>query len=215
MIRLVVLILIAVNLLYFGWSHWVARQHTVLTATTSTAAKPAAEPTPPPPCASLGPVTDELLAMQVQEKLTASGLPTVQRATRETLHEGWWVYVVGTSSEQQSRTLAALRRAGLRDAFAMPDDAEFRVSVGIFSEEARATDRAAQVRRLKLEPAITERLRDQTTIWFDMPGIAQEALRDGRLSTAGIDLDALRIEACPTPNTAPTAPAAADIIPPP
>jgi hypothetical protein len=208
MIRLAVLVLIAVNLLYLGWSQLVGKDREQLTAVTASTAPavvaaPAA-PVGPPPCATLGPFSDELQALQVEEKLKAVGWGVLRRQSAETRHEGWWVHVDNTDEAQQTRTLNALRRANIGDAFAMPDDPQFRVSVGIFSVEDRAEDRAAQVQRLRLDAVVSERLREQPVIWFDVPGVARETLGDGRLATAGVALDNLRVESCPP--AAPVAP---------
>ncbi len=219
MIRIVVLALLAINLLYFGWSHWVGDKGAELTAVAAnpSQARPArpAPPAGPPPCATVGPFSDEVLAVQVQQKLEAAGWGVLRRQTSENTHEGWWVYVLNADAGRQARTLNAIRRAGISDAFAMPDDPEFRVSVGIFSEEDRAEDRAARVQKLKLDAMVSERSREQRVYWFDVPGVARETLSDGRLATAGIVLDKLRVDTCPP--AAPVAPTAAPaaIIPPP
>jgi hypothetical protein len=216
MIRLVVLVLLAINLLYLGWSQWVGKDLEQLTAVTASTTPPSPAPSVPvgpPPCATLGPFSDELLALQVQEKLEAAGWGVLRRVVSETLHEGWWVHVDNADAARQTRTVNTLRRAGIGDAFAMPDDPQFRVSVGIFSVEARAQDRAAQAQKLKLDAVVTERMKDQVTIWLDVPGVARETMSDGRLVMAGIAVDKLRVESCPP--AAPDAPAgpAADIIP--
>src|SRR5262245_28901291 len=133
MIRIVVMGLIGANLLYFAWSQWVGRNVEALTAVKTVAVQPApaapAPPPGPPPCAALGPFHDELLSHQAQQKLEAAGWGVLPRAGKETVREGWWVTVHNTNSGQQARTLNAIRRAGIQDAFAMPDDPEFRVSV--------------------------------------------------------------------------------------
>ena len=107
------------------------------------------------------------------------------------------MYVANPSASAQARTLNALRGAGLSDAFAMPDDPEYKVSVGIFSEENRAEDRAARVQRLRLDAVVKERSSEQTVTWIDIPGVARETLADGRLAQTGLQLERLRIEACP------------------
>ncbi len=217
MIRIFVLVLLALNLLYLGWSQWISGDRTQLTAV-ATSARPAPPPAPaapagPPPCSTLGPFTDEPEALQVKQKLEAAGWDVLRREASETLHEGWWVHVDNADLKQQARVLDTLHRAGMRDAFALPDDSALRVSAGIFSGEDRAKDRAAQVQKLKLDAVVSERLREQAVIWFNVPGVARESMSDGRLATAGIALDKLRVEACPP--EAPVAPAepAADIIP--
>jgi hypothetical protein len=71
------------------------------------------------------------------------------------------------------------------------------VSVGIFSDEARAEDRAARVQRLKLDAVVTERMKDQSVYWLDVPGVAAQTLADGRLATLGVLTEGLRVETCP------------------
>jgi hypothetical protein len=208
MLRIAVLALVAVNLLYFGWSHWAAGSKPVLTAVASTPGHK--KPPPPPPCATLGPFHDALLADQAEKAVGKFGWRVQRRAGSEQLNNGWWVYVSTASTAEQVRVLDAIRRSGMRDAFAMPDDAEFRVSAGVFSDQARAEDRATRVKRLKLDAVVQERHRQQPVIWLDLPGIARATLGDGRLDDSGLPLDALRIEECPTPapaNSTPDTPA--------
>jgi hypothetical protein len=212
MIRNLVLALLAFNLLYLVWAQWIDRDDPPVAARPPPP-NPATAPAAASPCASVGPFSEPMPALQVKEKLQASGLAVENRVTSEALHDGWWVHVDHADQEQQSRTLNALRRAGVRDVFAMPEDPRFRVSVGVFSTEVQAEDRAAQVQRLRLDALVSERLRDQPVIWLDVTGIAKEALRDGRLAAAGIALDGLRIESCPSGTAAAPARADADIIP--
>jgi hypothetical protein len=219
--RLLVFVLAAANLLYFGWSQWTAKPPPELTAVAITTAQGGARsgksPAPPPPCATLGPFADELAASQAEKLLAKSGWQPQRRAASEDVNDGWWVYVPTTSAASQARTLESIRRSGLRDAFAMTDDTEFRVSVGLFSEEPRAQDRAARVQKLKLDAVVKERYKQQAVTWFDLPGVAREALMAAHLDAAGLPLDVLRIEACPS-DAAPanaSPPHAATSAPPP
>lgn len=212
MMRLAVLVLVAANLLYFGWSRWVDNDTPGLTAVAAAPRKPApAVPPPPPappPCATLGPFVNDIDIAAAEQKLAAAGWGILRRAVVETQREGWWVYVATASASAQARTLNALRTSGLSDAFAMPDDPEHKVSVGIFSEEDRAEDRASRVQRLRLDAVVKERTREQTVTWIDIPGVARETLADGRLEQTGLQLERLRIEACPESKTqAPAEPA--------
>ncbi|MEJ0100121.1 MAG: SPOR domain-containing protein [Pseudomonadota bacterium] len=201
MLRLVVIVLIAANVLYFGWSHWAVQDKPVLTAVAApdAARKKPATPPPPPPCATLGPFRDELMADQGEKQLTKAGWKLQRRTLSEDVDDGWWVYVPTPNALEQARTLTTLRRAGQRDSFSMADDPEFRVSVGLFSDEARAEDRASKVQRLHLDATVKERRKQQISIWFDLPGVARETLSDGRLNATGLPLDVLRIESCPPP----------------
>jgi hypothetical protein len=200
--KIIVMSLLAANLLYFAWSQWQSSTSPQLTAVVATAAKPKPtlvppSPTAPAPCATLGPFTVETQAIGAKTKLETTGWGVIQREVKEPTPNGWWVYVKNTNSKDQARTLNTIHRAGISDAFAMPDDAEFRVSVGIFSEENRAEDRATKVQRLRLDALVTQRYRDDSVYWLDVPGVARETMADGRLTATGLDLSRLRVEACP------------------
>jgi cell division septation protein DedD len=201
MIRIVVLGLVLANLLFFGWSHWVGKNRAQLQAVAAVAHKPApapAPPPPPPPCATVGPFTNELATMTAQKHLEAAGWGVSRRDATRQVKDGYWVYIGNLKDRaDQADVLDTLRRANIRDAFAMPSDSQYRVSVGIFSEQAGAEDRAKRVRALKLDAQVTERQRDNTSIWLDVPGVAAAALSDGRLAAANVDLTGLRIETCP------------------
>lgn len=210
MMRIAVLVLVAANLLYFGWSRWVDHDPPGLTAVATMPRKPVpappAPPPAPPPCATLGPFVNDIDVAAAEQQLVAAGWGILKRSVTEAVREGWWVYVANPGAAAQARTLNALRAAGLRDAFAMPDDPEHKVSVGIFTEEDRAEDRAARVQRLRLDAVVKERTSEQTVTWMDIPGVARETLADGRLAQTGLQLERLRIEACP--SAAPSPPAA-------
>jgi hypothetical protein len=213
MIRIVVFVLVAANLLYFGWAHWVDRSDPALTAVAAAPRQSQlAAPPPPPapaPCATIGPFDSELETLAAEQKLTAAGWGLARREVTEQRREGYWVYVDTPNSTAQARTLNAIRASGMRDAFAMPDDPQFRVSVGVFQDEERAEDRASRVQKLKLDAVVKERMRDQQVIWIDVPGVARETLADGRLAATGLPLDRLRVEACPQATTAAAASPAA------
>jgi hypothetical protein len=202
MARLLTLILIAANVLYFAWSHWAGADNAQLTAVpvASRPPRPAVPPPPPPPppCATLGPFDNEVQAEQAQRALEGGGWGILRRSNNLQVNDGYWVHIdTLTSAGQQTRVVNSIRRAGIADAFAMPDDPQFRVSVGIFKDEDRAEDRAARVQRLKYDAVVTERVKDQSVYWLDVPGVAAQTLADGRLATLGVVAEGLRVEACP------------------
>ena len=69
----------------------------------------------------------------------------------------------------QQRALARLEKGGIQDASLMTggEDAG-RISVGIFSEQARAVRRAEQVRTLGFKPILDLHQRVQRGFWLDM-----------------------------------------------
>jgi len=211
MLRNLVLALLAVNLLYLAWARWIGggnRSDTAYAMQLNTAA-----PTSASACAALGPFSEPMLAVQAKRKLEHQGLRVASRETSEAIHDGWWVHVDNADQAQQSRTVESLRRAGMTDALAIPDDPRHRVSVGEFPHEDQARDLAAQVQRLRLDAVVSERLREQTSTWLDVMGITRETLSDGRLAGWDIALDRLRVDACPAVQATPPRAAGADIIP--
>jgi hypothetical protein len=202
MARLLTLILIVANVLYFAWAHWAGSNRTELTSVpmSARAPKPRAPPAPPPPppCATLGPFGSDSQAEAAQRALEGGGWGVLRRASTSQVNDGYWVHIDNLASPvDQARVVNRILRAGIKDAFAMPDDELHRVSVGIFKEEDRAEDRAARVQRLKLDAVVTERLKDQPVFWLDVPGVAAQTLSDGRLVTLGVVTTGLQIEACP------------------
>ncbi|MCY0541674.1 hypothetical protein OVW21_26980, partial [Klebsiella pneumoniae] len=81
--------------------------------------------------------------------------------------------------------------------FSMPDDPDFRVSVGLFTEQERATSRAEAVRALRLDAVVNERMQTQESVWFDLDGAARPAIDLARFSAEGVEIQDLRIEDCP------------------
>ena len=210
MLRIAVLGLVVINLLVFGWTRFTTDSKPELRAVASA---PGHEKPQPPPCATLGPFHDTNLADQGEAAIGRFGWQVQRRASNQQVSDGWWVYITTASAAAQSKALSTIRRSGMDDAFAMPDDTSFRVSAGLFSNQQRAEDRAKRVERLKLDAVVEERHKDQPVIWLDVPGIARATLGDGRLKDSGLPLDQLRIEDCPAPapkdDTAPTAAPAA------
>lgn len=209
MIRLLVLVLIAANLFYLGWTQWITEQEPRLVApsasVTASASTPGAVQSPaPPPCTTIGTGYDQTRALEIEELLRGMQLLPERRDVAENVSEGWWVYVANPSAAAQARTLRAIQRAGIRDAFAMADDPQFRVSVGLFMEEDGARTRAEAVRALQLEASVSERIQQRTAVWFDLPGTSRQALNLGHLSAEGVEVQELRVEDCPARAEVPT-----------
>jgi hypothetical protein len=221
MIRILVLVLLAANLLYLGWSRWVSDEKPRLVAPETGAARPTAGTAQAPlpaasasACTTIGPVRDDTRALEIEQLLVDQQLAPARRIVTEQVREGWWVHVANPDAAAQGRSMRAIEGAGIRDAFSMPDDPQFRVSVGLFTDEARANARAEAVRALRLDAVVIERMREQPSVWFDL-ATAPGAVDLDRFRAEGIDVQDLRIEDCPAgPTTGDatglgTAPAAA------
>jgi hypothetical protein len=197
--RNLVFALIAANLLYFAWTYWGVDDKPMLVAVPASYKPVGAAAEPPPPCATLGPFLDEELAAMAGGQLAAAGIQAQRRDDTGQVHDGWWVYVSNADVEAQQRTLNAVRRTGQRDAFALPDDPQMRVSVGVFSDEQKAADLAARLKGTDLAAAVEERFKERPEIWYDVPGMTRETLGDGRLQDLDLPLLDLTVETCPAP----------------
>lgn len=124
----------------------------------------------PERCVSVGPFDDLTRAARGAALLRERGFTPQQRAEEGETWAGFWVYIGGLkSAAEESTVLRTLRRAGIDDAHAMPEESgERRVSVGLFSERARAEKRADAVKRLGLNTQIVERRQPGTVYWVDI-----------------------------------------------
>ncbi|MBV8782708.1 MAG: SPOR domain-containing protein [Gammaproteobacteria bacterium] len=213
--RTVFLALLGANLLYFGWSHWVAPpERPVVNETLAKlprlklieelppqARAPHPTPTarPATACVSLGPFGEVDSAARAAAVLKARGFAPSQRAVAAETSQGWAVVAGGFANQGESdRALVTLERAGIKDALVMPSSAEAgrRLSLGLFSERARAEKRAQAVRRLGLSADVTERKIAGAAYWVDLQAPAGEALPVQDLIAEGVS-GKVGVEPCP------------------
>ena len=91
-----------------------------------------------------------------------------------------------------------LRRFGIGDAYAMPDDGSLiTISLGLFSEQQRALRRMDDVKALGLEPRIVERERKGTVYWIDVDVVPPAKLPDAaQLHGEGGRILRLQVQPC-------------------
>jgi hypothetical protein len=108
--------------------------------------------------------------------------------------------VVIDSADQpaQRAMLAQIRRAGIQDAYAMPDDPRFRISLGIYSDRSRAEQRVATLRPLRLSARVDEHFQERAVQWLDVPE-AGDHLSASRLEGFGITDSEIGAFDCPAP----------------
>jgi hypothetical protein len=187
--------LLAANLLFLAWTLWIAAPADPAARPLVGAAAPAPVPappmppaavaSPPPRCVSLGPFGDAAVATTVEQRLLAAGLLPRSREERQQQRDGWWVWVASSDAAQQRQVLARIRRAGIQDAYALPDDPQFRISLGIYSDRGRAAQRAASLRPLDVTPRVEEHVQERKVQWLDVPE-AGDRLSASRLESFGI-----------------------------
>jgi hypothetical protein len=199
-VRRVFFALVFLNLAYLGWAFWVTPPPTVpvneaierlprlkLVEELPPSERPdpnAKLPDTARVCLSVGPFPDVNNSAQAASLLKARGFDPKQRAAPGETSEGSWVFVSGMKSEADTdKMLVSLEHNGIKDALVMPATATEgrRVSLGLFSERARAERRAETVRAMGIKPEVAERKLPGTLYWVDLaplPGMNTIPLQD-------------------------------------
>jgi hypothetical protein len=184
-------VLLLANGSFFAWAHWVDRApravasslddvpelRLVVPGTTESKVET------PSQCFTLGPFTDAVAAATAVGVLTGAGFQPHDRQVDADVADAFLVYVPGLSdAAARRRALATLRSAGVRDAAVVTaSDQTDRVSAGVFTQEARAELRAAQVRFAGLDAVVEARQRHISEHWLDFQvhgGAAPPSLSD-------------------------------------
>lgn len=120
-------------------------------------------------CVSMGPFSELELTAQATAMLKQDGYEPRQRPANGPVPDGFMVMIGPLKGEaDQARVVGRLNRGGLDDAFALPKlEDGYAVSVGLFSQRARAERRALAVERMGLKASIVERTRPGTVYWID------------------------------------------------
>ncbi len=211
--------LLFANVMYFGWALWVTPPPTV--PPNETLARlphmklidelpPDQRPDPnavkPAPtgalqsCLSIGPFADVNLSAQAAAILKEQGFDPKQRAALGEMGQGFWVFIANLPTEADSdRMLASLEHNGIKDALVMPAtvDAGRRISLGLFTERARAERRAENVRAMGLKAEVAERKLPSTVYWVDLapqPGMTTVPLQE--LFAQGVSTK-VSVQTCP------------------
>ncbi|HEX5421075.1 MAG TPA: hypothetical protein VFY39_13855 [Gammaproteobacteria bacterium] len=146
----------------------------VAPTTTSAAAKPgsdtrAAVTAPRDRCISVGPFLELGQAATASAKLRKAGYSPSQRAEEGDVRVGYWVYLDDVMpGKQADGMLAKLHANGVPDSYLIPSDSADRISLGVFTEIARADRLRDQVRALGFEPVVADRTRREDVYWIDL-----------------------------------------------
>jgi len=198
--------LLAANLLFLVWVLMIAPPvaptaglRAPAAAPAAAAGTPAAAPAPAPPrCVSLGPFADAAVAETIAQRLVAAGLQPAAREEAQQHRDGYWIVLATAGAAEQRAALARIRRAGVQDAYAMPDDPQWRISLGIYSDRERAEQRAAALQPLDLAARVEEHFQARQVHWLDVPG-AGDRLSASRLEAFGITDSDVGAFDCPAP----------------
>jgi hypothetical protein len=229
-VRALVIGLLLVNLLYFGWAEWIGAPappapssiaglpHLTLVKELppdkrAALARKMALEAAPPVCVSVGPFDDASVAAKAVALLQAKSFAPQQRTTQLPAVQRFWVYLAGFSSDAAvTRVLHRLEHGGIDDAEAMPPEGGRRqISLGLYSDRARADARAKAVRALGLTPRMAQRTVPGTVYWLDLKlpnRSASVPLKDVSDLEPGGGSSPISVQPCPT-GAPPAAPAAA------
>ena len=192
--RALFLLLLLANLLFLAWARWVVSTPSstpAFSAGTQTGTTPirlreevAADPgiaqqTQAPvrsqplleaACVSLGPFLEPAMADAAVERLRRLGFVARSRASVDEVRVGLWVRVPNLPTPADAaNVLAALQMAGIGDAYVVSDGSPGNtVSLGVFSDRARAAEVAGIVRKAGYTPETSDRLRTMDVFWLDI-----------------------------------------------
>jgi hypothetical protein len=175
-VRAVILVLLSINLAFFAWSQWLAPKEASLPASAKVnapklqlAKETRASSSTAGRCVTVGPFPNNELAVRARSTLSDSGYASVPREEQTRTLEGYWVFLESPSTDTaEKRLLERLRRGGIADAAPVGEGQARRISLGVFSEEARAIAQSERVARLQMLPQIEARETDGTAIWLDL-----------------------------------------------
>jgi hypothetical protein len=228
-VRALFLLLLLANLLFAAWSLWVAPAPSAEGLATPGASGPGGIrllrelPAPPAPavdaglaaldeaglaCVSAGPYLDRAEAERAAARLADLGYTARLREGRDEVSIGQWVRVEGLATpEDAANALAALQAAGLAEAYVVTDEqAGTVVSLGVYSDAARASESVAAARAAGFEPRIVDAMRTADVAWLDVDRLASGGLpTPEQLQPAETErLPRIALRPCPAPETAVT-----------
>jgi hypothetical protein len=129
-------------------------------------------------CVSGGPFRDRGDAVAAAARLERLGFVSRLRESREEIRVGLWVRVVGLATPADvANALAAVRAAGISDAYVLRDDPPGTdISLGIFNDSGRAGEIADVATKLGLVTQTTDRIRPEDVFWVDVDRQANAGL---------------------------------------
>lgn len=188
--RALALLLILANVCFFFWSHYIDVPEASPRAAITPAAKApprlllanerqadgdaiAKRLTSELSCISVGPFATAAESQQAQQRLQSAGFTSKARNQPGEIFAGYWVSLQGFATRAESQdALTRLHAAGITDAYILPDanaDGPPNVlSLGLFSEQARAEQRRDTIAKLGFQPQLQNRTRHGEVLWLDV-----------------------------------------------
>ena len=220
--RALFLLLLLANVLFLGWTRWVApstarpstatsssaglrsirlvSEPTVRTETASTAPGDGRGETLVADCVSAGPFLEAAPAQAAAARLKGQGFSLRVRESRDEVWVGQWVRVDKlATADAAAEALTALRAAGLSDAYLLTEEPPGTVvSLGVFADAGRAGQVAGLARDAGFAATVGDRFRTADVFWLDIDRRANAGLPGIEELQAGEGAPArLELRACP------------------
>jgi hypothetical protein len=219
-VRVLFLLLLLANLLFFYWARWVAPPPAVAGYALPSGREPGPirliRELPPsvgsaqggirqeaaagPACVSIGPFAGRLQAELAGARLTELGFSWTLREATDSVRVGQWLRVAGqATASDAANTVAALADQGLEDTVVMNDaDGDLVVSLGVFADPELAAEAARKARSAGFRPIATDRYADARVHWLDVDREANAGLPSlDDLAIGGALEASLEMRSCP------------------
>jgi hypothetical protein len=167
-------------------------------------------------CLSVGPFADADASTRAAALLRARGFDPKERLEEGQKSAGYWVFVGGMKIQGEvDKALVTLEHSGIKDALVMPQtpEGERRLSLGVYSDWARAEKRAEQVREIGLKAEVVERKIPGTLHWVDLTppaGVTSVPIQD--LFSQAV-ASKIAVQPCPAAAMPPTGTATTSPVP--
>ncbi|NJD31488.1 MAG: hypothetical protein FIB04_06340 [Gammaproteobacteria bacterium] len=153
-------------------------------------------------CVSGGPFVEKIAAEAAAGRLEKLGFTSRLRASRDEVWVGQWMRVENLATpEDAANALAALKAAGIADAYLLTDEPPGNVvSLGVFSDPVKAAEAAAIAQKAGFTTKSQDRFRTADVYWLDVD-------RQANAGLPGLDvfqgdahpLPRLGLKPCPAP----------------
>jgi hypothetical protein len=152
-------------------------------------------------CISLGPFPNRVDVQDAETALENSGFAVRQRTADGDVWLGYWVYLDAIETQEVAATMVdQLSNAGISEAYVIADaDSGNIVSLGVFSERARAQQRFADAQTLEMSPVIANRSQPGEVFWLDVTANGGRTFEQVELPEINVDPE-LQYSSCIDPN---------------
>lgn len=151
-------------------------------------------------CYTVGPFEARRVALGAQERLSSGGLETSLRVDDSAQRDGYWVLLPPFPTRAEAmRAIEGLKQKSVSDYFLVAaGESKNGVSLGVFSERARAERRRREMRQLGFAPALEKVQLPDRKIWLDGTAPEGRSMQDV-LMPLRTDYPGLRHESVPCP----------------